>query len=377
MKRREKGQGLVEYALILVLVAIVVIAVMHLLGPIIGGVFCDINNALSISAGLTPSLLIRVGDSQTTGFFPTHRVTMDIGDDFVTIDAGEICGSHKLYGGVVTNASHGIAEHQGDGIFTYEPNDKDAGIDDSFTYSWKYTYEASFDKQGQVTITFDNVDPVVSQSNTLSSVMNATQEENQEPDLNDVQEDIFALQEETEEQAENFQEGTDLAVEALGEGLEVLTEFADDSGDLMLSASLSQLLAEVRAGNLATVQAAITQIGTGLALAPVEVWLDMSLKMAPSLTKSCVVVSEARVSSDAINGAFEAINGLDDDHPGKADALAALQVGVAAIEARNTASAEYVDIQSAILQAFVAGFEYVGEYDIAAQLAADSEACGN
>ena len=39
---REKGQGLVEYALILVLVAIVVIAILVLLGPIIGNVFSNI-----------------------------------------------------------------------------------------------------------------------------------------------------------------------------------------------------------------------------------------------------------------------------------------------------------------------------------------------
>jgi len=44
---KEKGQGLVEYALILVLVAIVVIAVLMLLGPIIGNVFSSINNSLS------------------------------------------------------------------------------------------------------------------------------------------------------------------------------------------------------------------------------------------------------------------------------------------------------------------------------------------
>ena len=44
---KEKGQGLVEYALILVLVAIVVIAVLMLLGPIIGGVFSTINDSLS------------------------------------------------------------------------------------------------------------------------------------------------------------------------------------------------------------------------------------------------------------------------------------------------------------------------------------------
>jgi pilus assembly protein Flp/PilA len=39
---REKGQGLVEYALILVLVAVVVIAVLLLLGPQVGAVFSNI-----------------------------------------------------------------------------------------------------------------------------------------------------------------------------------------------------------------------------------------------------------------------------------------------------------------------------------------------
>ena len=44
---KEKGQGLVEYALILVLVAIVVIAALIILGPIIGNVFSTINSSLS------------------------------------------------------------------------------------------------------------------------------------------------------------------------------------------------------------------------------------------------------------------------------------------------------------------------------------------
>ena len=39
---KEKGQGLVEYALILVLVAVVVIAILTLLGPAIGNVFSEI-----------------------------------------------------------------------------------------------------------------------------------------------------------------------------------------------------------------------------------------------------------------------------------------------------------------------------------------------
>lgn len=43
----EKGQGLVEYALILVLVAIVVIAALLILGPMIGNTFSNINSSLS------------------------------------------------------------------------------------------------------------------------------------------------------------------------------------------------------------------------------------------------------------------------------------------------------------------------------------------
>ncbi|HWR65632.1 MAG TPA: Flp family type IVb pilin [Bellilinea sp.] len=43
---KEKGQGLVEYALILVLVAIVVIVILAIMGPAIGNIFSNIVNAL-------------------------------------------------------------------------------------------------------------------------------------------------------------------------------------------------------------------------------------------------------------------------------------------------------------------------------------------
>jgi pilus assembly protein Flp/PilA len=43
---REKGQTMAEYALLLVLIAIVVIAVLVLLGPAIADVYTQIMNAL-------------------------------------------------------------------------------------------------------------------------------------------------------------------------------------------------------------------------------------------------------------------------------------------------------------------------------------------
>jgi pilus assembly protein Flp/PilA len=42
----EKGQGLVEYAIILVFVAIVVIAILSLIGPGVGNIFSSINSSL-------------------------------------------------------------------------------------------------------------------------------------------------------------------------------------------------------------------------------------------------------------------------------------------------------------------------------------------
>jgi len=43
---REKGQGLVEYALILVLIAVVVIAILTVLGARVSSVFSQISSAL-------------------------------------------------------------------------------------------------------------------------------------------------------------------------------------------------------------------------------------------------------------------------------------------------------------------------------------------
>jgi pilus assembly protein Flp/PilA len=44
---KEEGQGLVEYALILFLVAIVVIAILIFLGPRIGSIFSAVTKGLS------------------------------------------------------------------------------------------------------------------------------------------------------------------------------------------------------------------------------------------------------------------------------------------------------------------------------------------
>ena len=70
-KDREKGQGLVEYALILVLVAIVVVIIMALLGPAIGGIFSQVNAALGGEVAFDPSLEQDFGSTQWKNGFDT------------------------------------------------------------------------------------------------------------------------------------------------------------------------------------------------------------------------------------------------------------------------------------------------------------------
>ena len=43
----EAGQGLVEYALILVMIAVVVIAILLILGPAIGNLYSNVTTSLS------------------------------------------------------------------------------------------------------------------------------------------------------------------------------------------------------------------------------------------------------------------------------------------------------------------------------------------
>ena len=67
----EKGQGLAEYALILVLVAIVVIAVLLTFGPAISQVYCQVANALqagSCTIGGSGAIV-----SVTTGAVSSNR----------------------------------------------------------------------------------------------------------------------------------------------------------------------------------------------------------------------------------------------------------------------------------------------------------------
>ncbi len=71
----EKGQGLVEYALILVLVAVVVIAILLMLGPAVGDVFTRVTIFLKNDPGVITNVeVVRTGG----GSGNTIKVTVTV-----------------------------------------------------------------------------------------------------------------------------------------------------------------------------------------------------------------------------------------------------------------------------------------------------------
>jgi hypothetical protein len=195
--------------------------------------------------------------------------------------------------------------------------------------------------------------------------------------LDDVVESIEALWEEAETQEESLQEGAELAVEAVGEGLEVLMEFAEDADNQALAAALDQLVQEVKAGNVDAVPGAIAAIGDELEELPLEIWVPLSERMAPRLIGSCEIVSGGPVSEDTLTLAVQAVEQLDDDHPGKMEALQGLEEARMIIEDRNMATELFLGFQSEVLGMMVHGLELAGEDGLAAQLHEDRAACGN
>lgn len=85
----EGGQGLVEYALILVLVALVVIVVLSLLGPSIGNVFSNIVDKLDVLSGESNDVVVITRADYDSGSQTLHLDATSDGvyDPSVTLTA--------------------------------------------------------------------------------------------------------------------------------------------------------------------------------------------------------------------------------------------------------------------------------------------------
>jgi pilus assembly protein Flp/PilA len=239
MNRNERGQGLVEYALILVLVATVVMALLLLLGEEIQGVFCD----------MVAALLHPVDDA----------VTMDIDADSLDIDVDGIAGFS--IGSVVTPPSHGTVEQYNDDTFIYLRYESEVGTgaDDSFTFRYEcHNHNCGNAWQYDYTVVIIVGEPDLSLS--VASVMSDAEQTTLE--LDDAREQIMILWEEAAAQEEGLQEGVDFALEAVVEGFEVLIDYADDLNQQELSAGLSLLIQNIQSGDIDGIPDAVVALGS-------------------------------------------------------------------------------------------------------------------
>ncbi len=101
--RRAEGQGLVEYALLLVLVAVVVIGILVLLGPTISGVFATIIATLNGQPlnGAGTEYVITGLDASAAGSFPFCTVTVS-GMEVTVFVNGQLAGAGVNVSGSVT-----------------------------------------------------------------------------------------------------------------------------------------------------------------------------------------------------------------------------------------------------------------------------------
>jgi pilus assembly protein Flp/PilA len=92
--RSEKGQGLVEYALILVLVAIVVLAVLLLLGPTVGNAFSNIVANLQRFSGGGSGPITGVAPSRSGNDVSVIVTVSSTTDITIGVSSGTILGSN-------------------------------------------------------------------------------------------------------------------------------------------------------------------------------------------------------------------------------------------------------------------------------------------
>jgi pilus assembly protein Flp/PilA len=123
---REKGQGLVEYALILVLVAIVVIAILLLLGPVIGNVFSNITDELlspsgSGGGGASTKAISSVSASKSFGRL---IITVSVSQNTRVSLSGAVSHSGKECNG---SCQFEFASYPGSGTVTATASDSSSG----------------------------------------------------------------------------------------------------------------------------------------------------------------------------------------------------------------------------------------------------------
>ena len=162
MKRSKAGQGLVEYALILVLVAIVAVAIRAILGPQIGNVFSQITYVLSNPPSLS---VFAIDDIVTTA--EGSAVTMNVAKNDKATNSAVLPGSVTLVPG--SGPFNGTLDINGDGTAIYTPNSGFTGVD-----SFRYDIYNDKDQHDEVQVSIGVGEYAIAVDDFYSTVLNTS-----------------------------------------------------------------------------------------------------------------------------------------------------------------------------------------------------------
>lgn len=195
------------------------------------------------------------------------------------------------------------------------------------------------------------------------------------PELDNVVEKIEVLMEQGMLQEEMIGEGINLDGEAFVESLEILLDYAEDLDNQLLFESLSQLMVDFADGNYIDLISDAELLKDTLTEVPYDVAVNYIMKITPLVAESCQAFTDGIVTTEAITEALFALEQLDDEYPGKAEALHYLNDAVDIIENRNTSIGDIVEFQLQVIDSFIDYLITSGEEELATQLAEDSEVC--
>jgi Flp pilus assembly pilin Flp len=361
----EKGQGLVEYALILVLVTVVVIAILALLGPPIDDLFGRINRAVA-EAEMCGSTLSANDDSATTPQNTSVTIAVLTNDDL---------GSCRDLAttALSDSPSYGIVSRNADNTFTYQPFTDFVG-QDQFEYLLCLNACGDYNERALVTITVEppppNDAPLAATEVLATNETSSTAEQAIENYL--AFKTLALAQQDQVDQAQLI-----LAQDTLLTGfVDVLTDLAAETEDTDLLQALDQVRQVIQDGNYEALPDAFTTLGESLPNLPLALQTTMMQAMGPGLANACQPIKAGQVSLTAADEALQLFAQLEAEQPGSTGEVIPLLTDARnQVETRNQIFAAISNNITTGGEFVAAALETFGEVDAAQQLRTYTQIC--
>lgn len=339
MKQREQGQGLVEYALILVLVAVVVIAILGLLGPPIGCTFDRVihgfwgptvpETTTACMQRNTPTVIDFFADGQNMGF---DRTTLEItrapsnGMAVVERDEDGVATGKALY----TPAT----DFSGEDVFKIRLClfGGTCGTAQQRVIVWGDTGASSMaDSDLAAVLAFD---PDISAGADRPA---AAADAEQQPDNWDaVYEQTWIYRQLRSQQVNGMLVGRLAAKDAFDGMTQIISDHAASSGNAVLLDGVASLIQAVEAGDEAAVTAAMSAIATDLAQVPSDIQTAVLAEAGPHLVDAYQGLLGTVVPEATFEATVQVWMAQEENNPGStADTIQRLYASWADIAAGN------------------------------------------